>query len=144
MNVTSPIDHFKGVENRKKSEKWAQRLMEEARENPVAGKENVALYAFANATDLKGHLLPLDIASVELLNIIRPTVALTVWAALMGHALFSRPDLYQQLKNDFSGTARSVYSGNASVLSIFPNVTRLSLKDVEVDGYRIPKDSWVI
>ncbi len=28
------------------------RLIEDARQNPVAGKENVALYAFANATDL--------------------------------------------------------------------------------------------
>ncbi len=55
----------------------------------------MALYAFANATDLDGQLLPLEVAAVELLNIIRPTVALTVWAALMGHALFSRPDLYQ-------------------------------------------------
>lgn len=35
-------------------------------------------YAFANATDLDGQLLPLEVAAVELLNIIRPTVALTV------------------------------------------------------------------
>lgn len=84
-----------------KIRKWAQGLIEEARQNPVAGKENVALYAFANATDLDGQLLPLEVAAAELLNIIRPTVALTVWAALMGHALFSRPDLYQQLKMTF-------------------------------------------
>lgn len=73
-------------------------MIEDARANPVPGKEDVALYAFAQATDLDGNLLPIEVAAVELLNIIRPTVALTVWAALMGHALFSRPDLKQQLK----------------------------------------------
>ncbi|MDA9463004.1 Cytochrome P450 [Enterococcus mundtii 3F] len=142
--VTSPIDHFKGVDNRKKSEKWAQELLEEARENPVAGKENVALYAFAHASDLKGNLLPLDIAAVELLNIIRPTVALTVWAALMGHALFSRPDIYQQLKNDFKELQDPFIQEMRRYYPFFPMLPAFALQDVEVDGYRIPKDSWVI
>src|SRR5699024_12145089 len=47
------------------------RLIKEARENPVPGKEDVALYAFAEATDLEGELLPVEVAAVELLNIIR-------------------------------------------------------------------------
>ncbi|MDK4369832.1 cytochrome P450 [Enterococcus faecium] len=141
---TSPIDHIKGVENRKKSEKWAQGLIEEARQNPVAGKENVALYAFANATDLDGQLLPLEVAAVELLNIIRPTVALTVWAALMGHALFSRPDLYQQLKNDFSTLQDPFIQEMRRYYPFFPMLPAISLKEVEVDGYRIPEGSWVI
>jgi len=51
--VTSPLDHFKGVENRKKSEKWAQELLEEARENPVAGKENVAFMLLRMRLTLK-------------------------------------------------------------------------------------------
>src|SRR5699024_11554603 len=36
---TSPVDHIKGVEDRKKSEKWARKLIESAREHPVPGKE---------------------------------------------------------------------------------------------------------
>ena len=100
-SFTSPVDHVKGVSDRKKSEEWAHELIKEARENPVPGKEDVALYAFAEATDLEGELLPVEVAAVELLNIIRPTLALTVWAALMGHALFSREDIYNELKGDF-------------------------------------------
>jgi len=112
--VTNPATHIKGIDNRKKSEKWAQSLIENARINPVAGKEDVALYAFAKATDDHGELLPIDVAAVELLNVIRPTVALTVWIALMGHALFSRPDIYQRL-----------HARNAPILSLLPNATSL-------------------
>lgn len=142
--VTNPITHIKGIENRKKSEKWAQSLIEDARINPVAGKENVALYAFANAKDTQGNLLPIDVAAVELLNIIRPTVALTVWIALMGHALFSRPDIYQRLHTEFDELQDSFIQEMRRYYPFFPMVPAFAKKDVTIDGYLIPEDSWVV
>ncbi|OJG81961.1 cytochrome P450 [Enterococcus pallens] len=142
--ITSPTAHIKGVENRNKSEKWAQSLIEQARTNPVSGKKDVALYAFAQATDSNGELLPIDTAAVELLNIIRPTVALTVWIALMGHALFSRPDIYQRLKAEFSELQDSFIQEMRRYYPFFPMLPAFAVKDVEVDGYLIPKDSWVV
>lgn len=142
--VTNPTTHIKGIENRKKSEKWAQSLIEEARINPVAGKENVALYAFANAKDTQGNLLPIDVAAVELLNIIRPTVALTVWIALMGHALFSRPDIYQRLHTEFDELQDSFIQEMRRYYPFFPMVPAFAKKDVTIDGYLIPEDSWVV
>lgn len=141
---TSPVDHFKGVEDRKKSEKWVQKLIKEARENPVRGKENRALYTFANATDLDGELLPVDVATVELLNIIRPTVALTVWIALMGHALFSEKKIYQKLKSDFNHLQDSFIQEMRRYYPFFPMLPAISLREIEIDGYEIPKDSWVV
>ncbi len=142
--VTNPITHTEGIENRKKSEKWAQSLIEDARINPVAGKENVALYAFANAKDTQGNLLPIDVAAVELLNIIRPTVALTVWIALMGHALFSRPDIYQRLHTEFDELQDSFIQEMRRYYPFFPMIPAFAKKDVTIDGYLIPEDSWVV
>ncbi|WP_407855654.1 cytochrome P450 [Enterococcus hailinensis] len=142
--VTNPTTHIKGIENRKKSEKWAQSLIEDARINPVAGKENVALYAFANAKDTQGNLLPIDVAAVELLNIIRPTVALTVWIALMGHALFSRPDIYQRLHTEFDELQDSFIQEMRRYYPFFPMIPAFAKKDVTIDGYLIPEDSWVV
>ena len=142
--VTNPITHIKGIESRKKSEKWAQSLIEDARINPVAGKENVALYAFANAKDTQGNLLPIDVAAVELLNIIRPTVALTVWIALMGHALFSRPDIYQRLHTEFDELQDSFIQEMRRYYPFFPMIPAFAKKDVTIDGYLIPEDSWVV
>lgn len=142
--VTNPATHIKGIDNRKKSEKRAQTLIENARTNPVAGKEEVALYAFAKATDDHGELLPIDVAAVELLNVIRPTVALTVWIALMGHALFSRPDIYQRLHTEFDQLQDSFIQEMRRYYPFFPMLPAFAKQDVEVDGYLIPKDSWVV
>ena len=142
--VTNPATHIKGIDNRKKSEKWAQSLIENARINPVAGKEDVALYAFAKATDDHGELLPIYVAAVELLNVIRPTVALTVWIALMGHALFSRPDIYQRLHAEFDQLQDSFIQEMRRYYPFFPMLPAFAIQDVEVDGYLIPKDSWVV
>jgi fatty-acid peroxygenase len=142
--VTNPATHIKGVENRKKSEKWAQSLIEDARIHPVANKEEVALYALANATDEQGELLPINVAAVELLNVIRPTFALTVWIALMGHALFSRPDIYQRLRAKFTQLQDSFIQEMRRYYPFFPMLPAFATKDVEIDGYMIPKDSWVV
>jgi len=142
--VTSPTDHIKGITDRNESEKWAQDLIKDARKNPVQGKEHLALYTFANATDLDGELLPVETAAVELLNIIRPTVALTVWVALMGHALFAENNVYDDLKADFDNLQDSFIQEMRRYYPFFPMLPAIAVDDVEVNGYQIPKDSWVV
>lgn len=142
--ITSPTDHIKGISDRNDSEKWAKELIEEARKNPVPGKEDLALYTFANARDLEGDLLSLDVAAVELLNIIRPTVALTVWVALMGHALFEIDGVYDELKADFDKLQDPFIQEMRRYYPFFPMLPAIAVSDVEIDGYKIPKDSWVV
>ncbi|AYW45036.1 cytochrome P450 [Tetragenococcus koreensis] len=142
--VNSVSQHIEGLEGRKKAEKWAQELLEEARKNPVPGKENVPLYAFAEATDVDGERLPLNIAAVDFLNIIRPTVAITVWVALMGHALFGPNNVYKELKQNFDHLQDSFIQELRRYYPFFPMVPAISIRDVEIDGYLIPEGSWVV
>lgn len=142
--VTSPTDHFKGITDRNESEDWAQDLIKDAREHPVPGKEHLALYNFAHATDLEGDLLPLEVAAVELLNIIRPTVALTVWMALMGHALFAMDGVYDELKADFEKLQDPFIQEMRRYYPFFPMLPAIAIDDVEINGYHIPKGTWTI
>ncbi len=142
--VTSPMDHIKGILDRNESEDWAQKLIKDARENPVPGKEHLALYTFANATDLDGELLSVEVAAVELLNIIRPTVALTVWMALMGHALFTKEGVYEELKGDFENLQDPFIQEMRRFYPFFPMLPAIAVDDVEINGYHIPKDTWTI
>lgn len=142
--ITSPTDHLKGITDRNESEEWAEKLIKDARENPVPGKEHLALYTFANATDLEGDLLPLEVAAVELLNIIRPTVALTVWMALMGHALFRNNEIYDELKSDFEKLQDPFIQEMRRYYPFFPMLPAIAVDDVEINGYHIPKGTWTI
>ena len=52
----------------------------------------LALGAIASHRDLGGQPLPLRIASVELLNVLRPTVAVAVFITFAAHALHLHPE----------------------------------------------------
>ena len=94
-------------------------MIEEARQHPVAGKESLALYTFATATDLEGNLLPIEVAAVDLLNIIRPTVALTVWIALMGHALLVQRLSTKHLNKTFRSYRIHLFKNYAAFILSF-------------------------
>ena len=85
-------------------------MIEEARQHPVAGKESLALYTFATATDLEGNLLPIEVAAVDLLNIIRPTVAFNRLIAFDGTCLLVQTTIYQALKQKLFGVTGFIYS----------------------------------
>lgn len=59
---------------------------------------SVRLYAIAHHHDLQGNLLNQQIAAVDLLNVIRPTVAVARYVAFSALALQEHPDCQQKLK----------------------------------------------
>lgn len=142
--ISSPTNPVKGITDLNELEEWAEKLIKEARENPNPEKENLALYIFANATDLEEELLPIQVAAIELLNIIRPTVRLTVWMALMGHALFAKKDVYEELKADFNNLQDPFIQEMHRYYPFLPALPAIAVEDVEINGYPIPKNSWVI
>src|SRR5699024_11284911 len=77
-------------------------------------------------------------------KVIPAASALTVCAALMGDALFSQDDIYNELKDDFDRLQDSFIQELRRYYPFFPMLPAISLRDVEVDGYTIPEDSWVV
>ncbi|HYC53889.1 MAG TPA: cytochrome P450 [Candidatus Binatia bacterium] len=74
---------------RKKADAWAARIIEDARRGGAPAGSIVEGIAQHRQAD--GGLLPARIAGVELLNILRPTVAVSVYLTFVALALYDHP-----------------------------------------------------
>src|SRR5699024_10377826 len=73
------IRHMQGRASRQKAEKWAGNLIDKVRNGELDVPQDKALYKMSWHRNLDGELLDTKVASVELLNILRPTVAVSVY-----------------------------------------------------------------
>lgn len=84
------VGHLRARFARRRLEHWLTSLIKEVRrERPFT--QRTALDAIAHHRDGSGRLLRPRIAAVELLNLIRPTVAVSVYIALLAHAVKTYP-----------------------------------------------------
>lgn len=82
--------HFRSRRARTRTERWAEERIARIRERGVERHERpVERVAWHRGAD--GVLLPPHIAAVELLNVLRPTVAASVYLVFTAHALHVEP-----------------------------------------------------
>ncbi len=83
--------YVRAVTARWKLDRWARRLVHQTRQGQVQSPPGTALHAVAHARTRRGSPLPERIAAVELLNIVRPTVAVAWFVAFAAKALHEHP-----------------------------------------------------
>lgn len=76
----------------------ARQLVEQARHGELAPARDSAFCAIAEHRDAEGGVLPTAVAAVELLNILRPTVAAAWFVSFTALALHDRPELADGLR----------------------------------------------
>lgn len=94
--------HLRSRWRRHRAERWACGLVRDVRAGRLAVPARSdgsprALALVAHASDVQGRLLPERIAAVELLNVLRPTVAVSVYVVQALHALHHHPQWRQPL-----------------------------------------------
>lgn len=92
------LEHMKGKHSRKKVEAWLEKLIDEIRAGENIAAENTPFYQIAMHRDLDGNLLNKHTAAVEVINLLRPTVAISVYIALSGSALHDFSEKKHKLK----------------------------------------------
>ncbi|WP_077622804.1 cytochrome P450 [Sediminibacillus massiliensis] len=100
--------HFRGRQARKRSERWIKGIVEEVRAGVREPAEGTALYEFSWYRDLDGNLLDSHMAGVEILNILRPIVAIAYFIVFGAMALHSYPDTKDKLVED-DGTYHKMF-----------------------------------
>lgn len=85
---------------RVRSERVMRRTIRAVREGELYAELGSATQVFAERRQSSGERLPLEIAAVELLNVIRPITAIAWGVSFLALALRGRPDLRERLATD--------------------------------------------
>ena len=83
--------HWKGKWARRKTESWIRGIIRQIRAGKLQVEEGSAAQVIALHRDLEGKLLDRQIAAVELINIIRPIVAISFYVTFAALALHEHP-----------------------------------------------------
>ena len=136
--------HFKGRRRRKDTEKWAAELIDAVRNNFIQPAEETALYQIAFHKDIQNKLLKPSVAAVELLNILRPITAISVYITFCALALHEFPNEKEKLmsgdKDDYLYFVQEV----RRYYPFFPMAVALVREDFFWNGHDFKKDTQVL
>jgi fatty-acid peroxygenase len=134
----------RGRQGRKRSEAWIRALIVQVRANQLAVPSESALYAIAHHRDLQGNLLETQIAAVELLNIIRPTVAVARYVAFSALALHEHPAYRAKLQTNEDNYSTWFVQEVRRFYPFFPIAAAVTLQSFQWQGYTFPKGTQVL
>ncbi|HEU4407003.1 MAG TPA: cytochrome P450 [Polyangiaceae bacterium] len=126
---------------RRHADAWAARLVRDVRAGRLSPPAESALHVVAHHRGLGGRPLRPRVAAVELLNVLRPTVAVSVFVTFAAHALHEHPECRALLQKEageggysdlFAQEVRRYYP-------FFPAVMAKVRRDFEWQGYRFRK-----
>ncbi|MER7406293.1 cytochrome P450 [Streptomyces sp. NPDC000070] len=136
--------HWRARRARARGEAWLGRLVEDVRAGSVTAPPESALDVVARHRDADGRLLDAHTAAVELLNVIRPTVAVSWFVAYAGHALRLRPGLRERLGEDDPAYAVAFAHELRRFYPFAPFVGGRAVTDLEWRGEPIPSGTMVL
>ena len=92
--------YLEGRLARHDAEHWTGGLIQKVRRGTLTPPLGTALEQIAFSRDLKGQLLDEHTAAVELLNVVRPVVAVSRYLVFCAHALHKHPEWRERLRED--------------------------------------------
>jgi fatty-acid peroxygenase len=95
--------HWQGRRSRTRTEDWIKYIIEEVRNGKMSAPEGSALYEMAFHKDIEGKELDSNMAAIELINVLRPIVAIATFITFAALALNEYPEAKQKLKSDRDG-----------------------------------------
>lgn len=109
--------HWQGRRARNRAEKWIRKVIEYFRSGKIQAPEGTALHAMATYRDTEGKPLSVQMAAVELINILRPIVAIATYFTFCALALYEFPESREQI---VSGNEEDLYMFVQEVRRYYP------------------------
>ena len=124
---------------RKRSNHWVEQIIEEVRAGRLKPESDQAAHLVAWHHDLEGQLLPPRIAAVELLNVLRPTVAVSVYILFAILALHDRRDVRRRVADESDGQYMNWFVQEVRrYYPFFPAMGAIVRENFAWKGYRCP------
>ncbi|NAZ84369.1 cytochrome P450 [Kineococcus sp. R8] len=125
-------------------DRWAAGVVRGTRRGDVHPPAGSVLQLTADATDLRGRPLPDRVAAVELLNVLRPTVAVAWFVAAAGRALAEHPGWRERIADGDAGALAAFCHEVRRVHPFVPVLAARARTAQDVEGVRVPRGGFVV
>lgn len=136
--------NWRGLFRRRRTERWARGVIGAVRSGAARAPDGTAAHIVASHRDPDGNPLAPDVAAVELINVLRPTVAVARYVTFAALALHRYPACRERVRAGgdeylgwFAQEVRRFYP-------FFPFVGGRALEPFEWRGHRFDKGAWVL
>ncbi|MCF6509809.1 cytochrome P450 [Blastococcus sp. MG754426] len=135
--------NLRGQVLRHRAERWVRDVVERVRSGDLEVEDGRAAHVVAWHRDAEGHLLDADVAAVELINVLRPTVAVARYVAFVAVALHQYPECRARVSGEeeyrrwFVQEVRRYYP-------FFPMVGGRVREEFDWRGRHFPVGSWFL
>lgn len=130
--------HWRSRRARNRAERWCAGLIQAIRKGQIKVPRASAAYRIAFHRDHEDRPLSAHTAAIELLNVLRPTVALSVYVVFIAHALHSYPRCKEALGSAEPQYAEWFVQEVRRFYPFFPAVPALVRHDFDWNGYHFP------
>lgn len=101
---------WRGKFARTRAQRWIAAVIEQVRRGTLKADPNSALHVMAHHRDLSGKQLSAKTAAIELLNVIRPTVAIAWYVTFEALALYEHPGARVKIASEPVGEGAGEYA----------------------------------
>lgn len=135
---------WKALLLRQRSERWARSIIRAVRDQSLQVPSGSPVERITNHREPNGELLSENDAAVELLNILRPTVAVAYYFVHIAYALQRYPQFRRLAASGYNCDREQFVQEVRRFFPFFPFIGGVALRDIKWQGIDIPEGQWVI
>ena len=129
---------------RMRTERWARDIITQVRTSKLDVPEGSAAHVIAWHKEPNGELLELNVAAVELINVLRPTVAVARFITFAALALHEYPECQQRLQSGADDYLEWFVQEVRRFYPFFPLIGGRVLQEFEWRGHHFATGTWVL